>query len=203
MGNTTMSQVPVPNAGKKRLSVCVFCGSSFGTEPAYAASAKRLGELIAASGYGLVFGGGNVGLMGETARAARDGGVPVQGILPEFLKHLEPPLKAKEEVIITPDLQSRKTLMIASSDAFVILPGGLGTLDEYFEVVTSAQLRVFKKPIVVIDTEGYYAPLIALMKHVVEKGFARPEALALHHTVPTPDEAVAVLNRLLAPQLQV
>jgi uncharacterized protein (TIGR00730 family) len=203
MGNTTMSHTPAPNQGKKRLSICVFCGSSFGTDPAYAAAAKRLGELIAASGYGLVFGGGNVGLMGETARAARDGGVPVQGILPEFLKHMEPPLKAKEEVIITPDLQSRKTLMIASSDAFVILPGGLGTLDEYFEVVTSAQLRVFKKPIVVVDTQGYYAPLMALMKHVVAQGFAKPEALALHHTVATPDEAVAVLNRVLAPQLQV
>lgn len=202
MGDTTMSQVPVPNAGKKRLSVCVFCGSSFGTDPAYAAAAKRLGELIAASGYGLVFGGGNVGLMGETARAARDGGVPVQGILPEFLKHLEPPLKAKEEVIITPDLQTRKVQMLASSDAFVILPGGLGTLDEYFEVVTSAQLRVFAKPIVVVNTNGYYAPLLALMEHIVKQGFARPDALTLHHTVSTPDEAVATLNRLLVSPVQ-
>jgi len=202
MGNTTVSHTPVPNQGKKRLSVCVFCGSSFGTDPVYAASAKRLGELIAASGYGLVFGGGNVGLMGEVARAARDGGVPVQGILPAFLKHLEPPLKAKEDVIITPDLQTRKVKMLSMSDAFVVLPGGLGTLDEYFEVVTSAQLHVFKKPIVVVDTAGYYEPLMALMKHVVSKGFAKPEALALHHVVPSADEAVAVLNRLLAPQLQ-
>jgi uncharacterized protein (TIGR00730 family) len=197
-----MNHNPRHNPEMKRLTICVFCGSSFGTNPAYAASAKRLGELIAASGYGLVFGGGNVGLMGEVARAARDGGVPVQGILPEFLRHLEPPLKAKEEVIITPDLQTRKVKMLAMSDAFVVLPGGLGTLDEYFEVVTSAQLRVFKKPIVVVDTEGYYAPLQALMEHVVAQGFAKPEALSLHHVVPSADEAVAVLNRLLERQLQ-
>jgi uncharacterized protein (TIGR00730 family) len=198
-----MNDIPLPHPDKKRLFVCVFCGSSHGVDPAYAATAKRLGELLAASGYGLVFGGGNVGLMGETARAARDGGVPVQGILPEFLKHLEPPLKAKEKVVITPDLQSRKQLMLSMSDAFVILPGGLGTLDEYFEVVTSAQLRVFGKPIVVVDVAGYYAPLTALLENVVRQGFAKPEALKLHHMVTTADDAVATLNRLLVQPVRV
>jgi uncharacterized protein (TIGR00730 family) len=197
-----MNDIPHPHPGKKRLSVCVFCGSSHGADPAYAAAAKRLGELLAASGYGLVFGGGNVGLMGEVARAARDGGVPVQGILPEFLKHLEPPLKAKEKVLITADLQTRKLQMLAMSDAFVVLPGGLGTLDEYFEVVTSAQLRVFAKPIVVVDIKGYYAPLQALLENIVAQGFAKPEALRLHHRVTSPDDAVATLNRLLASQVE-
>jgi len=198
-----MNDIPLPDPDKKRLSVCVFCGSSYGTNPAYAGTAKRLGELLAASGYGLVFGGGNVGLMGETARAARDGGVPVHGILPEFLKHLEPPLKAKEQVVITPDLQTRKQLMLSMSAAFVVLPGGLGTLDEYFEVVTSAQLHVFGKPIVVVDIAGYYAPLITLLEHVVRQGFAKPEALKLHHVVTTADDAVATLNRLLVQPMKV
>ena len=198
-----MNDIPRPHPDQKRLFACVFCGSSHGVDPVYAATAKRLGELLAASGYGLVFGGGNVGLMGEVARAARDGGVPVQGILPEFLKHLEPPLKAKEKVLITPDLQTRKQKMLAMSDAFVILPGGLGTLDEYFEVVTTAQLRVFAKPIIVVDVDGYYAPLKTLLENVVKQGFAKPEALKLHHHVTTPDEAVATLNRLLASQVGV
>lgn len=197
-----MNDIPHPHPDKKRLFACVFCGSSHGVSPAYAATAKRLGELLAANGYGLVFGGGNVGLMGEVARAARDGGVPVQGILPEFLKHLEPPLKAKEKVLITPDLQTRKQKMLAMSDAFVILPGGLGTLDEYFEVVTTAQLRVFAKPIVVVDVDGYYAPLQMLLENVVKQGFAKPDALKLHHLVTTAEDAVATINRLLAPQLQ-
>ncbi|HUO92655.1 MAG TPA: TIGR00730 family Rossman fold protein [Rhizomicrobium sp.] len=197
-----MNDIPRPHPDKKRLFACVFCGSSHGVDPVYAATAKRLGELLAASGYGLVFGGGNVGLMGEVARAARDGGVPVQGILPDFLKHLEPPLKAKEKVLITPDLQTRKLKMLAMSDAFIILPGGLGTLDEYFEVVTSAQLRVFAKPIIVVDVGGYYAPLLALLENIVKQGFAKPEALKLHHRVTTADDAIATLNRLLAPQVE-
>jgi predicted Rossmann-fold nucleotide-binding protein len=111
-------------------------------------AARELGTLLAANGFSLVFGGGNIGLMGEVARAARAGGAPVIGILPAFLKHLEPPLKSAEELIITPDLQQRKARMLALADAFVILPGGLGTLDEYFEVLTSAQLHVLGKPIV-------------------------------------------------------
>ena len=144
------------------------------------------------------------GLMGETARAARDGGVPVQGILPEFLKHLEPPLKAKEKVVITPDLQTRKQLMLSMSDAFVVLPGGLGTLDEYFEVVTSAQLRVFGKA----DRRGRCRGLLRAA-HGADGACGRarasrkPEALKLHHVVTTADDAVMTLNRLLVQPMRV
>lgn len=193
-----MNDNPSKLREKKRPAICVFCGSSYGTSPAYAATAKRMGELIAASGADLVFGGGNVGLMGEVARAARDGGAGVYGILPEFLRHLEPPLAAKEEVVITPDLQTRKARMLSQSDAFVILPGGLGTLDEFFEVLTTAQLKVFAKPIVVVDVDGYYAPLKALLDRIVAQGFARKEIAALQHYVPTADQAMDTLNRLLA-----
>jgi len=198
-----MNHNPLHHPDFKRLKICVFCGSSHGAKPVYAAAAKKLGELIAANGYSLVFGGGNVGLMGEVARAARDGGAGVKGILPEFLKHLEPPLPTKEKVVITPNLQSRKELMLAQSDAFVILPGGLGTLDEYFEVLTSAQLRVLGKPIVVVNVENYYEPLLALLDRITGEKFARPDIRSLQHFVPTAEAAMDTLNRLLQPQLQV
>jgi len=173
-----------------------------GAKPVYAAAAKKMGELIAESGYSLIFGGGNVGLMGEVARAARDGGASVYGILPEFLKHLEPPLPTREKVVITPNLQSRKELMLSKADAFVVLPGGLGTLDEYFEVLTSAQLNVLGKPIVLVNVEDYYAPLLALLKQITDEGFARPSVFSLHHVVPTAEAAIDALNGLLQPQLQ-
>ena len=197
-----MNHNPLKIPGLKRLTICVFCGSSHGAKPVYAAAAKRLGELIALNGYSLVFGGGNVGLMGEVAQAARDGGANVRGILPEFLKHLEPPLLTKEKVVITPDLQSRKALMLSGSDAFVVLPGGLGTLDEYFEVLTSAQLHVLGKPIVLVNIDDYFAPLAALLQQITSQGFARPEIASLQHVVPTAEDAVETLNRLLQPQLQ-
>jgi uncharacterized protein (TIGR00730 family) len=197
-----MNHNPLRHPGMKRLTVCVFCGSSHGAKPVYAAAAKRLGEQIAANGYSLLFGGGNVGLMGEVARAARDGGASVKGILPEFLKHLEPPLPTKEKVVITPDLQSRKNLMLSLSDAFVVLPGGLGTFDEYFEVLTSAQLRVLGKPIIIVNIENYFAPLKALLDQITGEGFARPEIVALQHVVLSADAAIETLNRLLQPQLQ-
>ncbi len=197
-----MNHNPQKIPGMKRLTICVFCGSSHGVKPAYAAAAKKLGELIAKNGYSLVFGGGNVGLMGEVARAASDGGANVRGILPEFLKHLEPPLHTKEKVVITPDLQSRKTLMLAQSDAFVVLPGGLGTFDEYFEVLTSAQLRVLGKPIVLVNVEDYFAPLAALLQQITGQGFARPEIESYQHVVSSAEGAIETLNRLLQPQLQ-
>ena len=189
-----MNDKPQKNQGKKRLTICVFCGSSFGNNPVYAATAKRMGEVIARHGHALLFGGGNVGLMGEVARAAAAGGAKVTGILPEFLKNLEPPLPTLEDVVITPDLQRRKAKMLAESDAFVVLPGGLGTLDEYFEVLTSAQLRVLAKPIIVVDVDGYYAPLRNLVKHVADHGFAMRNIESLQKFVHSADEAIEALE---------
>jgi uncharacterized protein (TIGR00730 family) len=176
------------------LTLCVFCGSSPGNDPAYAEAARKLGRLIGEGGHRLVFGAGNIGLMGEVARAARGSGADVIGILPAFLRHLEPPLKSAEELIITPDLQQRKARMLAMSDAFILLPGGLGTMDEYFEVVTTAQLSVHHKPIVVIDVNGYFKPLRAIMVHIVEHGFAREGVAALQAFVDTPEEAMRAVN---------
>jgi hypothetical protein len=183
-------------AHRRARTICVFCGSSPGVKPVYAETARELGRLIGAKGDTLVFGGGNVGLMGEVARATRAAGGIVIGVLPSFLRGLEPPLKSAEELIVTPDLQLRKARMLALADAFVILPGGLGTLDEYFEVITTTQLRVHDKPIVVVDVENYYAPLKTLLDHVVEQGFARDEIRSHHVFVTTPREAMEQIDAL-------
>ena len=175
---------------KTTLSICVFCGSSHGADPRYTDAARRLGALIGDRGFTLVFGGGDVGLMGETARTARDHGAKIVGVLPKFLRHLEPPSKSTEELIITPDMQVRKAHMLALSDAFIALPGGLGTLDEIFEVLTTAQLHVHAKPIVLVNTDGFYDPLLALLKHTTERKFALPQIDALYCVVETPEEAV-------------
>lgn len=179
--------------------MCVFCGSSPGRDPAYAKAAGKLGRLIGADGWGLVFGGGNIGLMGEVAGAAYHSGASVKGIMPTFLRHLEPPLKHGEKLEFTPDLQKRKRQMLAESDAFIILPGGLGTLDEFFEVITSAQLGVFAKPIVVLNTRNYFAPLRALMRHIVRHGFARNNIAKLVIFVATPQAAMKAITRPVAP----
>jgi uncharacterized protein (TIGR00730 family) len=194
---TRASQSPAQLRDKR--TICVFCGSSPGTNPAYAEVARELGRLIGEQEHTLVFGGGGVGLMGEVARAARGAGAPIIGILPAFLRQLEPPLKSAEELIITPDLQLRKARMLALADAFVILPGGLGTLDEYFEVITSTQLKVHAKPIILVNVEGYFAPLKALLDHVVAHGFAHADIAGYHDFVATPAEAMErIKSRLVA-----
>lgn len=189
---------PHSSTVKKRHTVCVFCGSSPGADPRYAQAARALGVLIAKGGFSLVFGGGDIGLMGETARAVRDGGAPVIGILPSFLRHLEPPLKSAEELIVLPDLFQRKDRMIAMSDAFILLPGGLGTLDEFFEVVTAAQLHVHTKPIVAVNVAGFYDPLRALLDHVIAQGFARSEVHTLYKFADTPEQALRFITEATA-----
>ena len=185
---------------KAKPAICVFCGSSYGSNPQYAVAARTLGRLIAERGFSLVFGGGGPGLMGETARAVRDGGASVAGVLPKFLRWVELPPEWEKDLIITPDLQERKTRMLAMADAFVVLPGGAGTMDEFFEVVTSASLGVLDKPIVVVNTEGYFDPLERLMNHIVREGFARPEILDLYSFVDTPEEAIdAIVAKLGLP----
>jgi uncharacterized protein (TIGR00730 family) len=187
-----------PSRHVVKKNICVFCGSSMGHDEALGAAARRFGQLIAARGFGLVFGGGSLGLMGQVARAARDAGAPVIGILPQFLRALEPPLKSAEELIVTPDLYQRKDRMLELASAFAILPGGLGTLDEFFEVVTSAQLEQHAKPIVVVNVAGFFDPLKALLDHHIAAGFARNEVHDLYRIVRTPDEAMDIIEQSLA-----
>jgi uncharacterized protein (TIGR00730 family) len=186
------------NSAEGSLSICVFCGSSPGKDPAYAQAARDLGRLIGEKGHRLVFGGGFIGLMGEVARAASDAGAPIVGILPEILRHVEPPRDAIEELILTDDLQQRKTRMMDIADAFVILPGGMGTMDEYFEVATTAQLSVHHKPIVLIDVNGYFEPLEGLIRHIVSHGFASDRTLSLHTLVDSPEAALDTIISLHA-----
>jgi hypothetical protein len=188
---------PSENVENRRF-ICVFCGSSMGRDEAFGEAARETGRLIAAHGFGFVFGGGSLGLMGQAARAARDAGAPVIGIVPDFLRHLEPPLKRAEELIVTPDLYQRKDRMMTMAAAFIVLPGGLGTLDELFEVITSAQLEQHQKPTVIVNVNGFYDPLIALLEHHIAAGFARPEVHDLYRVASTPDEALRVIEQALA-----
>lgn len=185
------------NTGRKAPAICVFCGSSFGTDPAFAEAARIIGAGIANMGARFVFGGGVPGLMGEAARAAREAGTQVLGILPGFLRDVEPPLSHGETTEIVSDLFVRKQKMIALSDAFVVLPGGLGTFDEFFEVLTAAQLHVESKPIVVVNVNGYFEPLDALVRHSIKMGFARDTALSLYDLADGPQAALATLKRAL------
>jgi uncharacterized protein (TIGR00730 family) len=197
MDNRAMSEAK-PTADAKP-AVCVFCGSSPGGDPRFAAAAKALGRGIAEMGHALVFGGGGLGLMGEVARAARTGGAPVEGILPAFLRHVEPPLAQGETTRIVDNLFVRKDVMIARAAAFVILPGGLGTYDEFFEVLTAAQLGVHAKPILLVNIAGYFDALEAMLRAAVDAGFARAEALALYQAVPDAETALAALRESLKP----
>ena len=180
---------------KQRPKICVFCASSPGIDPVYAAAAKRFGMLLGEAGYDLVFGGGYVGLMGEVAHAAKLAGADVTGILPEFLRYLEPP-SPEEKIVFSPGLPERKKLMMDLAEAFVVLPGGLGTMDEFFEVATSAQLRVFSKPIVLLNTAGFFDPLKALLDHIVANGFAREDSARLYQVASAPEDVIAALRRV-------
>ena len=185
---------PATPSSSDSFTVCVFCGSSLGNDPQFGREARELGQRIARAGWSLVFGGGDVGLMGETARAVRALGQPVHGVLPEFLQQQEHPMSHGESLELTADLQSRKRRLLAAADAFVLLPGGFGTLDEFFEVLTEAQLGVHHKPIILVDVAGYYTPLLALLEHAVHHGFARPESLGFVSRVP---DAAAAIESLL------
>ena len=179
-------------------AICVFCGAFFGNDPQFMEAAEKIGAGIAEAGYSLVFGGGGNGLMGVVAKAVQAGGALVQGIIPAFLQNLEPPISAEEKLIVTPHIQERKALMLQMSDAFVVLPGGLGTLDEFFEVATEAQLGVHKKPIIVVNVNGYYNALDTLLHHVVEAGLAKNMIFKLYHLADGPEDALKILADALA-----
>lgn len=154
--------------------VCVYCGSGLGRDPAFAESAEALGRDMAGRGIGLVYGGGDVGLMGTVARAVLDAGGHVTGIIPDFLKRRENMILDAQETIVVPDMHTRKRLMFDKADAFVALPGGIGTLEELIEQMTWSQLGRHTKPILLLDTGGFWRPLIELLAHMRESGFIRP-----------------------------
>jgi uncharacterized protein (TIGR00730 family) len=155
--------------------VCVYCGSSARVIDVYKSAATELGQRLAAAGVGLVYGGGRIGLMGLVADAAAAGGVPVVGVIPHFLDKLEVANPNCTELIRTDTMHARKTVMAERADGFVVLPGGFGTLDEAFEILTWKQLGLHSKPIVFVNVNGYWDPLLALVDRLVDSAFARPE----------------------------
>jgi len=177
-------------------SICVFCGSRYGVDPRFQAAATRFGELVGGAGLRLIYGGGHVGLMGAVADAAVTAGAEVVGFIPTGLLAREVGHRAITELIVTSTMYQRKQEMIDRADAFVILPGGLGTLDELLEVITLRQLRYQDKPVVLVNLGGYWDPLLALVDRVIESEFAAPSARALYEVVGTVDEVLPLVGAI-------
>ncbi|HTV37922.1 MAG TPA: TIGR00730 family Rossman fold protein [Xanthobacteraceae bacterium] len=157
-------------------ALCVYCGSSPGADPAFAAAAQAFGKILGENRIRLIYGGGSVGLMGIVAQAVLDHGGEVTGIIPEFLTKREQPSRLSQELIVTPDMHTRKRLMFERADGFIALPGGLGTLEEVVEQLTWAQLGRHKKPILFANINGYWEPLLALIEHMRAVKFLRSAA---------------------------
>lgn len=179
-------------------SVTVFCGSSAGVDPAYAAAATSLGQGIAAAGMALVFGGGNVGLMGITAAAALEAGAHVTGIIPDFLRQREVEFPGLSELIVTDSMHTRKRRLFALADAFVVMPGGLGTFDETIEILTWKQLGQHAKPIILVDILGWAQPFVAMVEQAIARGFARETVRELFEVQLSVEMALARLEELRA-----
>lgn len=154
--------------------ICLFCGSSPGVLPEYAAVAAELGRALAERGVGLVYGGGRVGLMGAAADAALAAGGEVIGVIPEAIRELEVQHDGCTELHVVPSMHERKQLMHELSDGFITLPGGHGTFDELFETITWLQLGYHRKPVGLLDVAGYYRPLVAMLDHALDQGFLTP-----------------------------
>ncbi len=175
--------------------ICVFCGARSGHDPRWVALARAFGQALAQEGYTLLYGGGHVGLMGELADAALAAGGAVIGVIPESLMRREVGHPGLTELEIVPDMHLRKQRMVARSDAFVTLPGGLGTLDELFEVMTLAQLGEHARPMLLLDPTGYFDHLVLLMDDIVRQGLASPNDVQALQRVASVSEALACLRR--------
>lgn len=176
----------------KRL--CVFCGSSMGNDPAYAAAATEVGKLLAERGIELVYGGGNVGLMGTVARSALEHGGDVIGIIPRSIFDKEVGNPGVTELFVVNSMHERKTMMATLSDGFIALPGGYGTLEEFIEVTTWSQLGFHEKPCILLNINQYYEKLIDLVDHFVGEGFVKPNMRELILSADTPTELMHVLD---------
>lgn len=175
-------------------SVCVYCGSRDGARPAYAWAAADVGEMLAKRGWRLVYGAGDVGLMGRVASAAQKAGGTTFGVIPVHLLDMEVGKRDLDTFIITETMHERKKVMIMNADAVVMLPGGAGSLDELFEALTWRQLGLHEKPIFILNTEGFWDPLLALIDHFITEGFASPSLRDFIQPVPditTLEEALA------------
>jgi uncharacterized protein (TIGR00730 family) len=183
---------------RRILRLCVYCGSSDTVDGQYRDAASELGAGLAEAGIELVYGGGRVGLMGLLADAALAGGGVVTGIIPSRLRDAELAHQGATELVVVNSMHERKRLMAERADAFAILPGGIGTLDEMFEILSWKQLDLHDKPIFLADVGGYWAPLRALLDHIVVNGFARPQTREFVHVVPSVSALMAALSEASA-----
>lgn len=181
------------------LTVCVYCASSEAAEPGYRLLAAELGRALAERGWPLVYGGGSIGLMGEVARAALAAGGHVTGIIPTRLADREIALEQVTQLLMTDTMRQRKAEMDARSDAFVVLPGGIGTLEELVEIVTLKQLGYHERTIVLLDPDGYWDPLLVQMERMVERGLAAASLPTLWEVVRDVPAALAALVRARPP----
>ena len=175
-------------------SICLFCGSRTGSNPAHGELAAALGALLASRGITLVYGGGSTGLMGVSARAALSTGGEVVGIIPRALTRIEPAQLGLSELVQVDTLHERKALMHARSDAVLALPGGIGTMDELFEMMTWRELGIHDKPIWLLGADGYWTPFLALLAHIAREGLAPPNLMALCEPLATLDDLAARLG---------
>ena len=175
-------------------TICVYCGSGFGSDPVFVQTAAELGRLMAEQGINLVYGGGNVGLMGTVARSVLDHGGYVTGIIPDFLKSREKLLDDVQETVVVPDMHTRKRLMFERADAFVALPGGIGTFEEFFEAWSWRMLNFHQKPVALLDQDGYYQPLLQFLQQSVRHGFMNAAQMDL---LTVGDEPASLLPRLV------
>jgi uncharacterized protein (TIGR00730 family) len=191
-----VSMSDLPSALSNRVGrICVFCGSSVGANPKYLAEAKSLGQQLAAGGWGLVYGGTSIGLMGATADTALSAGAEVIGVLPQALQDREIAHRGLTKLHLVGSMHERKALMASLSDAFIALPGGYGTLDEFFEVVTWAQLSIHSKPCVLVNTNRYYDFLLQFLNHAVKEEFVRSSNLALVQVARDSAEALQLIQQ--------
>lgn len=175
-------------------SICVFCASSNHASGRYQAVARVLGQLMAARGHTLIYGGGSVGLMGILARAVHQGSGRIVGVIPERLSTEEIAFKDAGELVVTTDMAERKNIMIERAEAFICLPGAFGTLDEMLEIITLKQLDYHDKPIVLVNTDGFYEALLGFFQRLEEERLIHKECLALYEVVPDVETALDLLE---------
>lgn len=180
-------------------SICVFCGARPGHNPAHTAAAIATGQAFAAQNWRLVYGAGDVGLMGEVARSAQAAGAQTLGVIPTHLLNQEVGKRDLTTFVVTETMHERKKVMFTNSDAFVVLPGGAGSLDEFFEVLTWAQIGLHKKPIVLLNLDGYWTPLLALIDHITTQGFADPSLKSLFQVATDVPDLITTLQTALQP----
>ena len=183
-------------------SLCVFCGSSPGVRPDYVQAAEGFGRLLAQRNIELVFGGGSVGMMGAVARSTLAAGGRATGVIPRALLRKEIAQTGLSHMHVVESMHERKALMAKLSDGFVALPGGFGTLEEFFEVLTWAQLGFHRKPVALLDVAGFYAPMITLLEHMSAEGFVRPSQLRLVMTETNAEKLLARIENYEAPETE-